>query len=56
MERAEIIACRREFVIPGYKRKYKMLADVGFDGEQVTGRDRGGTTYEDYHQPQGIRF
>lgn len=36
MKRAEIIARRREFVIPGYKRKYKTLADVGFDGEWVT--------------------
>ena len=34
MKRAEIIARRREFVIPGYK--YKTLADVGFDGEYVT--------------------
>ena len=36
MTRAEIIARRREFAIPGYKRKYKTLADVGFDGEWVT--------------------
>ena len=36
MERAEIIARRREFVIPGSGRKYKTLADVGFDGEWVT--------------------
>ena len=36
MKRAEIIARRREFVIPGYKHKYKTLADVGFDGEYVT--------------------
>ena len=36
MKRAEIIARRREFVIPGYEHKYKTLADVGFDGEWVT--------------------
>ena len=36
MTRAEIIARRREFAIPGYKRKYMTLADVGFDGEWVT--------------------
>ncbi|MDE3260140.1 MAG: hypothetical protein OYM47_20090 [Gemmatimonadota bacterium] len=36
MKRSEIIVRRREFVIPGYVRKYKTLADVGFDGEWVT--------------------
>ena len=36
LTRAEIIARRREFEIPGYKHKYKTLADVGFDGEWVT--------------------
>ena len=34
MKRADIIARRRKFVIPGYG--YKTLADVGFDGEWVT--------------------
>ena len=32
MKKKDIIACRRAFVIPGYKT----LADVGFDGEWVT--------------------
>ena len=36
MKRSEIIARRREFVISGYKHKYKTLSDVGFDGEWVT--------------------
>lgn len=36
MKRAEVIARRREFVIHEYKRKYKTLVDVGFDGEWVT--------------------
>ncbi len=34
MKRADIIARRRKFVIPGYG--YKTLADVGFDGKWVT--------------------
>ncbi len=34
MQRAEIIARRRQFRIPGYG--YKALDDVGFDGEWVT--------------------
>ena len=34
LKRSEIIARRREFVIPGYG--YKTLAEVGFDGEWVT--------------------
>ena len=36
MKRAEIIARRGEFVIPGYEHKYKTLTDVGFDGDWVT--------------------
>lgn len=36
MTRTEIIARRREFVIPGFEREYRTLADVGFDGEWVT--------------------
>ena len=36
LNRADLIARRRQFVIHGYEYKYKTLEDVGFYGNWVT--------------------